>query len=72
MNAAEASILAAAVTAQQLNSVAFVVPTVTGRTAIQLSHIAPEAVILTVSTDPVVAKQLLIYRGIVPIIYDSM
>lgn len=71
VNAAEACILASAMTALQFNSMAFIVTTATGQTAIHLSHIAPTSVIVTVSTNPLVARQLQIYRGILPLVYDS-
>nr|XP_021208975.2 pyruvate kinase isoform X3 [Bombyx mori] len=71
VNAAEASILACALMAQQTQSLVVIIPTVTGRTAVHLSRVAPQAIILTVSTNPVIARQLQLYRGIVAIIYDN-
>ncbi|XP_030028352.1 pyruvate kinase [Manduca sexta] len=71
VNAAEACILSCALLARQSNSLVVIVPTVTGRTAKQLTRIAPQSIILTVSSNPVVARQLQFYRGIIPIIYEQ-
>jgi pyruvate kinase len=71
VNAADAAILACSIAARQMGAEVIVVLTVSGATAIQLSRVAPEALILTVSTNHMVARQLQLYRGIIPIIYDS-
>ncbi|XP_052756024.1 uncharacterized protein LOC113515592 [Galleria mellonella] len=71
VNAAEACILSCALLVKQSESQVVILPTVTGRTAIQLAHIAPEAIILTLSSNPIVARKLQLYRGIIPIIYSK-
>ncbi|XP_063824332.1 pyruvate kinase-like isoform X1 [Ostrinia nubilalis] len=71
VTAVDASILACAITARQSGSVAVVVLTVTGKTAVQLARLSPDAIILSVSADPRVSRQLQLYRGIIPITYDQ-
>lgn len=71
MNAAEAATLACAALVRQSGAITVIVPTVSGKTATQLAKISPCAIILTVSTNPEVAKKLVINKGIITIIYDS-
>ncbi|XP_068631429.1 pyruvate kinase-like [Battus philenor] len=71
VNAAEACCLACALAAKQSNSRVILVPTVTGSTARILSHIAPEVIILTISSNSFVARKLQLLRGIIPLIYNE-
>lgn len=70
-NAAEASILACAFLMRQIRADACVVVTVTGTSATRLWHIAPGTVILALTKNAIVARQLQIHKGIIPILYES-
>ncbi|XP_038223229.1 uncharacterized protein LOC119840613 [Zerene cesonia] len=71
VNAAEACLSACALTAKQVGALVIVLTTVTGRTAARLSLIAPDAIVLAVTSKPAVARKLRFYRGLIPIIYDK-
>ncbi|XP_013170930.1 PREDICTED: pyruvate kinase-like [Papilio xuthus] len=68
-NAAEACCLACALAAKQTKSKVIVAPTVTGSTARHLARVAPEVLILTISSNPFTARKLQLYRGVIPLIY---
>ncbi|XP_013170917.1 PREDICTED: pyruvate kinase-like isoform X2 [Papilio xuthus] len=70
VNAAEACCQACALVARQTQSKVVIVPTVSGKTARCLSHIAPDVTIFTITSNPVTARKLQLYRGILSIIYN--
>ncbi|XP_013138681.1 PREDICTED: pyruvate kinase-like [Papilio polytes] len=71
VNAAEACCQACALVARQTKSKVIIVPTVSGKTARCLSHIAPEVTIFTITSNPATARKLQLYRGILSIIYNA-
>lgn len=71
MNAAEAAVLAAILLAQQTKSKVIIVPTVSGKTVRQVVHMCQDLFVIAITSTPLRAKQLQLYRGVLAIIYDS-
>lgn len=71
VNAAEACVLGCAIAARQMRALVIILPTVSGKTAVQLSSVATDKVILTISSSPAIARRLRLYYGIISLIYDS-
>ncbi|XP_068631427.1 pyruvate kinase-like [Battus philenor] len=70
VNAAEAACLACALAAKQSDTKVIIVPTVSGDTPRRLTQVAPEAVILTVTSNSATARKLQLFRGIISIIFN--
>ncbi|XP_045766173.1 uncharacterized protein LOC123867900 [Maniola jurtina] len=71
VNAAEACILGCAIAARQMRALVIILPTVSGKSAVHVTHVATDKIILTVSSSPTVARKLQIYYGVIPIIYGK-
>ncbi|XP_075971966.1 uncharacterized protein LOC142973828 [Anticarsia gemmatalis] len=71
VNAAEACAQACILTAKVANSRVLVVLTVTGGTVHLLNHMSDNFNMIAVTTKPVVARRLLLYPGVMPIVYDK-
>ncbi|CAH2243260.1 jg16099 [Pararge aegeria aegeria] len=71
VNAAEACVLGCAMAARQMRALVIILPTVSGKTAVQLTHVATDKIILTISSSQTVARKLQLYYGIIPVIYDT-
>ncbi|XP_064292150.1 pyruvate kinase-like isoform X1 [Plodia interpunctella] len=71
VNAAEAAALGCAISTWQTDAKIIIVLTVSGKSAILLAHLCPKVVVMTVSADPATARKLLLYRGILPLVYKE-
>lgn len=57
--------------ATQLQAIMIIVSTVSGKTAIQLSNVAPHILILALTRDHHVARKLQLYKGVTALVYNS-
>lgn len=71
VTAALAATQGAILLAKLTHSLVIVVPTVSGRTVKQLTSISVDKIIIAITSSPMVAKQLQLYKGVLAILYDS-
>uniref|UniRef100_A0A2H1V6E8 pyruvate kinase n=1 Tax=Spodoptera frugiperda TaxID=7108 RepID=A0A2H1V6E8_SPOFR len=71
VTAALAATQGAILLAKLTHSLVIVVPTVSGRTVKQLTSISVDKIIIAITSSPMVAKQLQLYKGVLAILYDT-
>ncbi|XP_052740758.1 uncharacterized protein LOC112047773 [Bicyclus anynana] len=71
VNNAVACAIGCAIAARQMRALVIIVPTVSGKTVVQLTRIVTDKIIIAVSSKPTIAKKLQMYYGVFPLLYDE-
>lgn len=71
VNAAVACIQACVISAKAMATSVIIVPTVSGKTVRQLSHLSDNFTIVAITSSTEVARKLLLHAGVITVVYDS-